>query len=49
MISSRQLTIKNPKLDSVGGVWGKSRQDMWIFGVISRQVVLADEFPQEET
>ena len=46
ILSSRQLTLMNPKLDSVGGSWAKSGQDIRIFGAISREVVLANVFTQ---
>lgn len=36
----------NPKLESVGGSWAKSGQDVRIFGAISREVVLANVFTQ---
>lgn len=46
ILSSRQLTLMNPKLDSVGGSWAKSGQDIQVFGAISREVVLANVFTQ---
>lgn len=46
ILSSRQLTLTNSKLDSVGGSWAKSGQDIQVFGAISREVVVANVFTQ---